>query len=185
MLEDGTVVMDPQRAEAARRARFERAWEQNRPRLGRLVARLAGDADPADDLMQEVSLRAFQTFGAFRGRSSAYTCLYRIAVNVVLRARERRHHPTVPLDSPDASGLTADPAAGPEARALRASLQPAVWGALDRLPEDQRATLILQIYEGLKYREIADVLGIPLGTVKSRLNAAILRLREELKDYAL
>ena len=73
----------------------------------------------------------------------------------------------------------------PEQVALRAELRPRVWMALNRLPDDLRATLILQVYEGLKYREIAAVLDIPIGTVKSRLNNAMQRLREELKDDAL
>ncbi len=170
--------------EAAQRAQFERVWREHRPRLARLTARLAGDPDLADDLLQEVSLRAFAGFVGYRRESGAYTWLYRIAVNVVLRWRERRRHETIPLDASEASSLAA-PGAGPETLALQSALRPAVWAALDRLSEEQRAALILQPYEGLKYREIALVLDVPIGTVKSRLNAAMQQLREELKDYAM
>src|SRR5437870_3936541 len=86
---------------AAQRERFEQLWQEHRPRIWRLVARLAGSMDLAEDLTQEVSLRAFQAYGEFRGEASAFTWLYRIAVNVVNRHRERRHTESVPLDSPE------------------------------------------------------------------------------------
>jgi RNA polymerase sigma-70 factor (ECF subfamily) len=159
-------------------------WQRHRPRVWRLVARLAGDPDLADDLTQEVSLRAFRSFGEFRGEASVYTWLYRIAVNVVLRYRERRRE-TVSLDQPEVAELRADEAASPETTALRSDLRATVWAALERLPDDLRTTLILQVYEGLKYREVARVLNIPVGTVKSRLHTAMQRLREELKEHAL
>lgn len=164
--------------------RFERIWQLHRGRVWRLVARLAGSLDLADDLTQEVSLRAFQAFEGFRREADAFTWLYRIAVNVVLRDRERRKS-TVGLDNPEALALPDANALSPEQAALNAEMRPIVRAALNRLPEDLRTTLILQIYEGLKYREIAVVLEIPIGTVKSRLNSAMHRLREELKDYAL
>jgi len=158
---------------------FEWFWLPHRPRVWRLVARLAGSADLADDLTQEVNLRAFQGFGTFRRGSSAYTWLYRIAVNVVLRHRERLSPDTVPWDS---AAQVPDPSLSPQDALLQAQIRPIVWAALNRLPEEQRTTIILSVYEELKYREIADVLEIPLGTVKSRLHIGMARLREELKD---
>lgn len=160
-------------------AAFEQFWQPHRPRVWRLVARLAGNVDLADDLTQEVSLRAFQGFGTFRSGSSAYTWLYRIAVNVVLRHRERPAPDTVPWDS---AAQTPDPSLTPQAAVLQAEIRPIVWAALERLPDEQRTTIILSVYEGLKYREIAAVLEVPLGTVKSRLHIGMARLREELKD---
>ncbi len=170
---------------AAQRASFESVWQAHRPRIWRLVARLAGDVDLADDLTQEVSLKAFQAFGDFRGEAGAFTWLYRIAVNVVNRHRERRRHEGVSLDLPEVALLCADERTSPEAMALHADLRPVVWSALERLPEELRTTLILQLYEGLKYREVASILDVPIGTVKSRLHNAVQRLREELKDYAV
>src|SRR5438876_9707971 len=99
---------------AAQREQFEGLWQQHRPRIWRLVARLAGSADLADDLTQEVSLRAFQAFGDFRGEAGAFTWLYRIAVNVVNRHRERRQRETVSLNTPEIVQLPADKAASPE-----------------------------------------------------------------------
>ena len=65
-------------------------------------------------------------------------------------------------------------------QAVDNDLRGRIWQAFDVLPEEQRTVLILQVYEELKYREIAAVLEIPIGTVKSRLNAAVARLRKEL-----
>ncbi len=170
--------------ETAHNAEFERLWALHRPRVWRVVARLAGSVDSADDLTQEAGVRAFQSFGDFRRASSPFTWFYRIAVNVVLRDRERRR-PTVELDSPLAVEVAADAGMEPEARLLRKEVRPVVREALDRLPEDYRTTLILQVYEGLKYREIAAILGVPIETVKYRRHQGMLRLREELKDYAM
>lgn len=178
-------IAEEEPAIGKRRGDFEEVWRQHRPRLRRLVARLAGDWDSADDLTQEISIRAFQAFDSFRGEASAFTWLYRIAIHVVLRHRERRVRESVPMESPEVAALPADDRACPEASALKADLRPVVRAALERLPDELRTTLILQLYEGLKYREIAEALNIPIGTVKSRLNSAMQRLREELKDYAM
>jgi RNA polymerase sigma-70 factor, ECF subfamily len=180
-----SAVSDEDRSRRASDERFDRLWQEHRPRIWRLVARLAGSTDLADDLTQEVSLRAFQAFGDFRAEAGAFTWLYRIAVNVVNRHRERRQRETVPLDSPEIIQLPADKAASPESIALESDRRAAVWSALERLPDELRTTLILQVYEGLKYREVASVLNIPVGTVKSRLHHAIQRLREEFKNHEL
>jgi RNA polymerase sigma-70 factor (ECF subfamily) len=173
------------RTDGARALPFDEVWQQHRPRLQRLVVRLAGDADLAEDLTQEVGLRAFQAFPGFRGEADAYSWLYRIAINVVNRYRERRRPTLVPLETPEVEGLAADRAGCPEAVLLRDDLRASVWAALDRLPDELRTILILQVYEGLKYRELALVLGIPIGTVKSRLHHAMQRLKEELIESAV
>lgn len=160
-------------------ATFDNFWQPHRPRVWRLIARLAGSVDLADDLTQEVSLRAFQGFGAYRKGASGYTWLYRIAVNVVLRHRERLAPDTVSWDS---AFQVVDPSLTPQAALLQAEIRPIVWAALGCLPDEQRTTVILSVYEELPYREIAAVLEIPLGTVKSRLHIGMARLREELKD---
>lgn len=137
------AVLDASRTASANSAAFERFWQPYRPRIWRLVARLAGSVDLADDLTQEVGLRAFQAFGMFRGGSAGFTWLYRIAVNVVLRHREQQRAPSLPLDHADAADLPAASHMEPEAAALRGELRERVWAALDRLPEETRVTLIL------------------------------------------
>lgn len=167
--------------EAKQRAEFERIWNLHRQRIWRLVARLAGNVDLADDLSQEVCIRAYQAFNDFRGEAGAYTWLYRIAINVVLRYRERKQHETVTLDSPGATALHTTIGTSPEAITLKEALRTALWTAMERLPEDLRTTLILQVYEGLKYHEIASVLQVPLETVKYRRHQAMLRLRTDMQ----
>jgi RNA polymerase sigma-70 factor (ECF subfamily) len=168
-----------------RQARFEQVWKQQRPRIWRLVARLAADVDVADDLTQEVCLRALRAFAEFRGEASVFTWLSRIAINVVHRHRERAQREVVSWDTPELTALPDDKTRGPEETAITADLRRAVWAALERLPEELRTTLILQVYEGLKYREIASILDVPISTVKYRRHEAMLRLRQELEDYAL
>ena len=101
-----------------------------------------------------------------------------------MAARHRQgRRERVGLDDPEAAGAARPRPGGPEAAALRGDLVPAVRAAVECLPEPMRTTLILQVYEGLKYREIAAVLGVPVGTVKSRLHQATERLRVGLRDY--
>jgi RNA polymerase sigma-70 factor, ECF subfamily len=171
--------------EGDRRTRFEAVWQQHRQRIWRLVARLAADLDIADDLSQEVCLRAFRAFDEFRGQANALTWFSRIAINVVNRYRERVRPEAVSPDAPEVAGLYAEEAKSPEELAVEAEVNGAIWSALQRLPEELRTTLILQLWEGLKYREIAAILDVPISTVKWRRHEAIRRLREELKDYAL
>src|SRR5579872_925535 len=109
------------------RVRFEKVWQQNRARIWRLVARLAGSADLADDLTQEVCLRAFQSFDRFRGTSNSFTWLYRIAINVVNAHLSRRREATVSLDLPEVICLPTPEAAGPETAALAGDLRSVVW----------------------------------------------------------
>jgi RNA polymerase sigma-70 factor (ECF subfamily) len=171
--------------EGDRRIRFEGVWQQHRQRIWRLVARLAADLDVADDLTQEVCLRAYRAFDEFRGQANALTWFSRIAINVVNRYRERVRPEVVTPDAPELAGLCTEDAKGPEELAVEAEVNLAISSALERLPEELRTTLILQVWEGLKYREIASILDIPISTVKWRRHEAIRRLREELKDYAL
>lgn len=161
------------------RSAFERLWSRERERVWRLVARLSGDADVADDLTQEVALRALAAFSGFRGVARPSTWLYRIAVNVVLRWRERRHEETG-IDAGVWERLAASDT--PERAALASEDAARVRQAMERLSEELRTPLVLLVWEGMTYREIASVLRIPIGTVMSRLHAARQRLRKELGD---
>ena len=89
------------------------------------------------------------------------------------------------MDAPHLLEIAADDAASPESLSLKADLRPAVWRALDRLPDDLRTTVILQVYQGLKYREIASIMEVPIGTVMSRLHRGRRILKKELADTVL
>jgi len=169
-------------AEMRHRAAFERLWERERPRVWRLTARLSGDVDAADDLTQEVGLRALEAYGQFRGGSTESTWLYRIAVNVVLRWRERRGALPGSVRLEGVAPLAAPAEDSPERLTLRADANERMHRAVEALPDDLRTRLLLHAWEGLKYREIAAVLEVPDGTVMSRLYAARQRLRRELGD---
>jgi len=144
-----------------------------------IAYRMSGDATLAEDAAQDAFLRAWQQLSRFeyRGAGSFRAWLCRIATNVTTD-RLRKAHPTVALEAlPLPGGVRPDEVhlRGEEAQAVRA--------AILRLPEASRAALILREYEGLSYREIAEALNIPIGTVMSRLNYARRRLREELLPY--
>jgi RNA polymerase sigma-70 factor (ECF subfamily) len=148
---------------------------------------MLGDADEAADAAQEAFVRAYRALPNFRGDSAFGTWLHRIAANVAVDAAARLKRRPLSLDAPvddasDRPGFDApDPAAGPESVALRGERRSAVRQALAQLPENQRVVLVLFDIQGHSYEEAAQLLKLPMGTVKSRLNRARLALRELLE----
>src|SRR5262249_5315373 len=142
-------------------------------RLYPTVLRLTGCAEDAQDLLQETFLRAYQKLGHFQGDSTFYTWVYRIAVNLALSG-QRRRRPTARLGrgaGGDPAEATADPREpDPSLPMERAERERAVQEALDALAADHRAVVVLKEFDGLRYEEIGAVLGIPVGTVRSRLH---------------
>lgn len=151
-------------------------------RLLRLCERLLDDIEEARDAAQEVFLKAFRKAGEVRPQGQVYTWLYRIAVNHCLNKLRRRRlvrflrweDPVEGMDTPafDPPDRAPDPAATLEAR--RRWL--ATRRAITKLPAGQRAVLVLARFEGLSYRQIAEVLGITEGAVESRLFRAMRRI---------
>jgi len=142
-----------------------------------IAYRMSGDAALAEDAAQDAFLRAWQSLPSFehRGAGSFRAWLCRITINITTD-RLRRAHPTVALEAQSLPG-----GLRPDEAYLRSEEAQAVREAILRLPEASRAALILREYEGLSYREIAEALNIPMGTVMSRLNYARRKLREELE----
>jgi RNA polymerase sigma-70 factor (ECF subfamily) len=139
----------------------------------RLCFRYVNNHEDANDLAQEVFLKAWRAIGRFRGDSSVSTWLYRIAVNACLNFRSSRRPLSVelPEEIPDpARGAAADVEAEDAARRVRA--------AVSRLPDRQRATLILKVFHDLKHEEVAAALGSTVGTVKANLFHALGNLRK-------
>jgi len=150
-------------------------------RLTAVVSGILRDRDAVDDVVQETFTKAFYRIGSFKGGSSLYTWLYRIAVNAAkdyIKSRQRR--PASSFDDlPGRASLpagTAPMVEGLERRELRLSVREAIA----RLPRRFRNVLALREIGGLPYNEIADVLGLSLGTVESRLFRARRRLRSLL-----
>jgi RNA polymerase sigma-70 factor, ECF subfamily len=149
---------------------------------------LLGDPQEAADLSQEVFLRIFRTLAQFRGQSTLRTWIYRIVVNQASNRqrwwRRRRRAQQVALDE-----HTAAHGELPESRSYampdqvlqQREIAGRVWQALDQLPFDQRAVIVLREIDGLSYEEIATSLGVAVGTVKSRLARARGSLRAALR----
>jgi len=150
-----------------------------------LALRVLRDEEQARDVVQDAFLKAYGALDRFEGRSSFYTWLHRIVMNLCLdrkrRDRSSRHvewseqverEVEADPDSPETPG----PALALERAELRAQLAQAIAG----LPEDARCTLELREIEGLSYQEIAECLGVPKGTVMSRLHYARRRVRSAL-----
>lgn len=156
-------------------------------RLFATLYRLTGSAEDAQDLVQEAFLRAYQNLDRFLGESAFYTWVYRIGVNLALNRRRRwRSGPRfLPLnrgDRPDHDVAGDHEAENPARRLESLETGERVQQALSRLPEEFRSVVILKDFDGLRYEEIAGLLDIPVGTVRSRLHRARAELRELLGE---
>lgn len=143
-----------------------------------VVYRMCGDRQLAEDAAQETFIQAWLRLSSYRPKSSLRNWLYRIAVNTAIDMlrKEKRILPGAVDDM-----NLADAAPEPEARFVKAERSALVRTAVVGLPDASRAVLVLREYEGLSYKEIADTLDIPVGTVMSRLNYARKLLREKLE----
>ncbi len=160
---------------------FTRFVELHQERLLRLAERLLGDVEEARDAAQEVFLKAYRKAGSVAPGGQVYTWLYRIAVNHCLnRMRRRRLVQFLRLAAPsEDAGPAAEVKDGaPDAVAVLEARRRwrSTRRAIDRLPANQRAVLVLARFEGLSYREIAAALGITIGAVESRLVRALRNL---------
>jgi RNA polymerase sigma-70 factor (ECF subfamily) len=172
-------------------------------RLYNAILRIVGDHDDARELAQETFTRGLDKLDGFRGEASPYTWLFRIATNLAIsRLRKVQRHRTFSLDRPSSdsgshgggNGGSDDQASAlmnrmasnestPADEMLRRERNQQVLAALGRLDAEYRAVLVMRDIEGFDYQQMADVLGLPLGTLKSRLFRARLALRDELKAY--
>jgi RNA polymerase sigma-70 factor (ECF subfamily) len=155
-------------------------------RLYPTVYRLTGCAEEAHDLLQDAFLRAFEKLDLFQGESSFYTWVYRIAVNLALSNRRRRR-PVLRLQN-DRGGPDIEPPydaaeSDPSAPMERAELARSVQNALSELAPDHRAVVVMKVFDGLHYDQIASILGIPVGTVRSRLHRARCDLKDRLRSF--
>lgn len=171
--------------EPAAFARLVERWQ--RP-VRNLCTRLTGDAHRGEDLAQDAFARLFARRASYEPTAKFSTFLWRIALNLCydeLRRTRRRGEQPLPAGTDDADGSDrpepADDAAGPDGRAVEAERAAAVRGALLELSEPYRVVVVLRHYEGLKFREIGEVLGIPEGTVKSRMAEALTQLQQRLR----
>jgi RNA polymerase sigma-70 factor (ECF subfamily) len=162
-------------------------------RIYNVILKMCGNSDDAAELTQETFVKVIEGIDKFKGRSSFYTWLFRIAVNLTLnhcQRNARRMMRSLDAEEQDPDGtarqtlkdfLSDDGAADPAAVAQSRELCAAAKKSLLQLDEPQRAVVVLRDIEGMSYAEIADVLNVELGTVRSRLSRARSRLREILE----
>jgi RNA polymerase sigma-70 factor (ECF subfamily) len=160
---------------------FTSLVESHQERLFRLCERLLGDAEEARDAAQDVFLKAYRKAADVKPQGQVYTWLYRIAVNHCLnKLRRRKLVRFLRLDAPaEGDSPPFDPpdrAAGPAAALDAKRRWQATRLAIGKLPENQRTVLVLVRFEGLSYKQVAEVLGITEGAVESRLVRAMRRL---------
>ena len=138
----------------------------------------------AEDVVQEAFVLALTRLESFRGHSSFFTWLYRIAFNTAI-SHQRRKRPVVSVqrDLPDQGSTLSDQGTMPGDRLDQQERAAILMAALERLSQEHRAILVLREMEGLCYEEIADILDLPIGTVRSRLHRARSQLRCEMQPF--
>ena len=156
---------------------FTTLVQRHRDRLWAVALRTLGDREEAADALQDALLSAYRSAGTYRGEARVTTWLHRVVVNACLdRVRRNKARPTVPM--PDGRDV-ADPADPRDALDERETALE-IEAALAALPEEQRAALVLVDVHGMPVDDVAHVLGIPVGTVKSRCSRGRARLAVSL-----
>ena len=174
------------------RAAFEELYNLYGGAIARFFYHLTWNRQTVEDGVQEVFLRLWRGARHWRPTGKFSTYLFQIAKNYWINERaklSRRIRPVALRENEGDSGagldgLATDTGGGPEREALRREMAENIRCAVSSLSEKLRLTFILSEYQGLKYAEVAEILGIPLGTVKSRMAAAEKELRRKLKRYA-
>jgi len=164
---------------------YDQLMQRYEKKVYSLCFRMAGNPADAADLAQEAFLKAFRALPSFKGEAQFSTWLFRIATNTCLDERRRsgRRPISVSLDKPldteegELAVTLPDDAPDPLAVTLGNELQAEIQALLGKLPPDQRAVIVMRDLEGYSYEEMAEILKVNMGTVKSRLNRARARLR--------
>jgi RNA polymerase sigma-70 factor (ECF subfamily) len=175
-----------QEAQAGNQQAFNRLVYQFQGITYNVAYRILSDSDAAADATQDAFVSAYKALDSFRG-GSFKAWILRIVTNACYdELRRKKRQPTSSLDAllvgPGAHEAFVDRAEHPESYAVRQDLGRAIQAGLATLPDDQRTALVLADIEGLHYKEIAEITGVELGTVKSRLSRGRARLRDVLRD---
>jgi len=167
-----TESSSPRKRRPAGEAAFHELVDRYASEMFRLAVSLVGNATDAEDVLQETFAGAFQAMPEFEGRSSERTWLSRILIKQAAKWRRRRKVRRMLALDATAPGPSPEP-----------GLRLDVLGTLETLSPEHREVIALREFQGMSYEEIAEVLGVPRGTVESRLFRARQELRERLKDY--
>ncbi len=171
---------------------FQTLVERHSGRIYNFVLRQVGDKDLAEDIVQDTFLRVVRSAKSFRAKAKLTTWLYTIARNLcidALRKAKHRRHASLdkPLSQQDGGAtlldMVADDKPGHDSAARDRRFVAALEDALATLPDEQREVFLMREIQGLKFREIAEIVGIPENTVKSRMRYALEALRGHLADF--
>lgn len=163
------------RAQQGDKRAFELLMLRHQHKIVALITRMIRDPHEALDISQEVFIKAYQGLAKFRGESSFYTWLYRIAINTTknVMAIQSRRPPNIDIDVEVAEtqsyGEKLHDYSDPEHELLSEEIAATIQATLDSLPIDLRTTIIMREIEGKSYAEIAQAMSCPIGTVRSRL----------------
>ena len=171
---------DVVRAAAGDRVAFERLYRQHVNRVFSLCARMVADRGRAEELTQDVFVRAWEKLHLFRGESSFSTWLHRLTVNVVLNARKSEGRQRSRFEEPDEESGGIDALPGVVGMPLAPGDLLDLEAAIAELPPGARRVFVLHDVEGYKHEEIAEMLGVTSGATKAQLHRARLQLREAL-----
>ena len=166
---------------------FNRLIQQYQGLAYNVAYRMLNDPDAAADAVQNGVIKAHRGLSGFRGGSFKSWFMRIVTNNCYDWLRAQGRHGTSSLDAlsedPDYTTALIYPGPGPEGEALRGELASYLTHCIDLLPPDQRLTLLLADVEGVAYQEIADICDVPVGTVKSRLSRARIRVRDLLLEH--
>ncbi|MDD4880529.1 MAG: RNA polymerase sigma factor RpoE [Gallionellaceae bacterium] len=179
-----------ERARAGDKRAFGLLVEKYQRRLFRLLSRMVRDPEEVEDIAQETFIKAYRALPNFRGDAAFYTWLYRIGVNTAKNylATRKKAMPTISDqamgddDEPD-ERLVARDISTPETELMSKQIAMAVNQVVEALPEELRTAITLREMEGLSYEEIAEMMGCPIGTVRSRIFRAREAIAAKLRPF--
>ena len=165
---------------------FEELMQSHESRIYAIALRMMGNREDAQDCAQEAMVRIYRAMGSFKGQSALATWIYRITMNTCLdELRRRKARKVTSLDSLVNNGWSpTDTGDTPEEHGLRVEKQNALNQAIQSLPDDMRAAIILRDVKGYSYDEIASILDANVGTIKSRISRGREKLREILSKQS-
>lgn len=179
-----------ERARNGDREAFRQLVVAYQERIFIIIRGMVRNQEDARDIAQDVFIKAYSSLDSFRGQSSFYTWLYRIAVNMTIdfrrkmdRKQESAYDDRIEPDSVEGAIVPGSTQYSPHRAYLGKELGINIRRAMDSLPPDQRTAIVLRELEGLSYKEIADIMECSQGTVMSRLFYGRKKLQEYLKDF--
>jgi len=177
-----------QRVQRGDKVAFEMLFTKYQRRVSRLVSRFVRSDAEVEDIVQESFIKAYRALGSFRGDSAFYTWLYRIAVNTAknyLVAASKRPISLTQFEKNDDDDFEEDhfmsDAATPESELITKQIAETVNKTMNELPADLREAIMLREIEGMSYEDIADSMGCPIGTVRSRIFRAREAISQKIK----